>query len=157
VKALMLHRLPFVMGEVHKLTGQAAVRLGDTSGAMAAARAMDRIGVPVGQAFAATLRGAVAVGAGDRDAARRDLEAAIELFAAAGSEHDVAAARWRLGELVGGSRGDRLISDARTWMEGQGVAAPERMIDFLAPPWQGHSASATTPIGVRRARTGDAV
>jgi serine/threonine protein kinase/tetratricopeptide (TPR) repeat protein len=157
VKALMLHRLPFVMGEVHKLTGQAAVRVGDAAGAMAASRSMDRIGVPVGQAFAASLRAAVAVGAGDRDSARRELEAAIELFAAAGSEHDVAAARWRLGELVGGSRGDRLISDARSWMEGQGVAAPERMIEFLAPPWLGHSTTATTPIGVRRARTGDAV
>jgi len=96
---------------------------------------MDDAGIPVGRAFAASLRAAVAAGAGQRDAARADLEAAIEIFGAAGSEHDAAACKWRLGELIGGKSGERVASDARAWFDGQGVVAPEKMVDFLAPRW----------------------
>jgi hypothetical protein len=135
VKALMLNRMPFVMGEVHKLRGQAAIRCGDRPRALRAARAMSKIGIPVGRAFAASMRAAIAAGRGDTTAASAALTDAIDLFGETGSAHDAAACRWRLGELVGGERGDRLVADARAWMEGQGVRAPAAMVAFLAPRW----------------------
>ncbi|MCE9573363.1 MAG: protein kinase [Deltaproteobacteria bacterium] len=136
VRALMLKRMPFVMGEVHKLRGQAAIRMGDRGRAYKAARAMDRIGIPVGRAFAASMRAALAQGAGDSATAISALGDAIELFGETGSAHDAAACKWRLGELVGGERGERLVADARAWMDGQGVRAPQAMVDFLAPRWK---------------------
>ncbi|HYI01354.1 protein kinase domain-containing protein [Hyalangium sp.] len=43
-----------------------------------------------------------------------------------------AAARWRRGELTA----DQSLSDeSRQWMESQGVAAPRRMLQLLAPGW----------------------
>ena len=136
VRSLLIHRLPFVMGEVHKLRGQAAVRCGDLDSASAAAKAMDKIGVAVGAAFAASLRAAMAAGRGDVDLAAKDLGVAVERFVETGSAHDAAACRWRLGEVLGGVRGERLVSDANAWFEGAGVAAPAKMVDFLAPRWR---------------------
>jgi hypothetical protein len=135
VRSLLIHRLPFVMGEVHKHRGQAAVRCGDLAAATAASKAMDKIGVAVGNAFAASLRAAIAAGHDDIDTAARELSIAIEKFVETGSAHDAAACRWRLGEISGGARGDRLISDAKIWFEQAGVAAPSKMVDFLAPRW----------------------
>jgi hypothetical protein len=137
VRSLLIHRLPFVMGEVHKLRGQAAIRMGDLAAANAAAKAMDKIGVPVGAGFGASLRAAIAAGLGEVDIAARELGVAIERFVETGSAHDAAACRWRLGEITGGARGDRLVSDARTWFEQSGAAAPAKMVDFLAPRWRG--------------------
>jgi len=137
VRSLMIHRLPFVMGEVHKLRGQAALRLADRPGVARAARGMERTGIPVGHAFASSFQAAVAAGHGDTEGAARELAAAVDGFVGAGSLHDAAACRWRLGEIQGGARGERLIADARAWFEGQGVVAPERMVDFLAPRWRG--------------------
>jgi eukaryotic-like serine/threonine-protein kinase len=137
VRSLMIQRLPFVMGEVHKLRGQAALRLGDRRGVEDAARGMDRIGLAVGTAFCASFRAATALGHGDADAATRDLGVAVDGFVESGSLHDAAACRWRLGEVQGGARGERLVGDAKAWFAEQGVAAPERMVDFLAPRWRG--------------------
>jgi hypothetical protein len=137
LKALMIPRLPFVMAEIHKLHGQTAVVLGDVRAATAAARSLRKVGFTVGRAFAATTEAAIAEGAGDADRAQVLLSQAVDDFEDAGSAHDAAACRYRLGQLVGGGRGDRLCQEAMTWMQGQGVAAPARMIDFLAPRWRG--------------------
>jgi len=101
VRSLLIHRLPFVMGEVHKHRGQAAIRCGDLAAATAASKAMDKIGVAVGNAFAASLRAAIAAGHDDIDTAARELSIAIEKFVETGSAHDAAACRWRLGEISG--------------------------------------------------------
>jgi hypothetical protein len=44
-----------------------------------------------------------------------------------------AAARQRLGELVGGTEAEPLRAAAAQFMETQGVKAPERMVAMLAP------------------------
>jgi hypothetical protein len=44
-----------------------------------------------------------------------------------------AAARRRLGELLGGDEGAALVRKATTWMEAQGVVNPERITELLAP------------------------
>lgn len=43
------------------------------------------------------------------------------------------AARWRLGALTGGDRGNQLVSEARAWMLGQEIRKPVSMIGMLAP------------------------
>ena len=44
-----------------------------------------------------------------------------------------AAAHWRLGRLLGGDKGTRLVTDATAAFETLGVADPARMVDLLAP------------------------
>jgi hypothetical protein len=44
-----------------------------------------------------------------------------------------AAARRRLGELLGGAEGAALIEAADDWMAGQGVARPERLTALFVP------------------------
>jgi len=44
-----------------------------------------------------------------------------------------AAARRRLGEIVGGERGQELITDADAWMERQKIKNPEKLTRMLAP------------------------
>ena len=43
------------------------------------------------------------------------------------------AARWRLGEAIGGDEGAALIEEARAGLVAQRVARPERLVDVLAP------------------------
>jgi hypothetical protein len=44
-----------------------------------------------------------------------------------------AAARRRLGQLLGGNCGQALIAQADAWMAGQGIVNPARMTAMLAP------------------------
>jgi hypothetical protein len=48
-------------------------------------------------------------------------------------EQFAAAARWRLGQLTAGEDGARLVAEARSWLESQGVRNPARMVGMLAP------------------------
>jgi hypothetical protein len=43
-----------------------------------------------------------------------------------------AAARWRLGELVGGEEGRALVAWADSWQRSQAVRNPARMVALLA-------------------------
>ncbi len=44
-----------------------------------------------------------------------------------------AAARHRLGELLGGSQGAALLDESRAWLAAEGVANAERMLEVVAP------------------------
>jgi hypothetical protein len=44
-----------------------------------------------------------------------------------------AAARRRLGRLIGGDAGKALLVEADTWMASQGIKNPARMTAMLAP------------------------
>src|SRR5207244_1742579 len=63
---------------------------------------------------------------GHRPEAVRALEEALELFERAGMRLYAAAARRRLGQLLGGDRGRELVAAADAWMAGQGVVNPAR-------------------------------
>lgn len=45
----------------------------------------------------------------------------------------VAAARRRLGGLLGGADGRPLVEAADTWFAGEGVKRPDRLVELLAP------------------------
>ncbi len=72
--------------------------------------------------------------------ARGQKEVAIELYSQADVassnadlSHWAAASRFRLGELVGGERGDRICQEACDVLAAEEVVAPEKMIRMLAP------------------------
>jgi hypothetical protein len=59
--------------------------------------------------------------------------AAVGGLGRAAVSHYLAAARWRLGGLLGGDDGASEIEGARAWFEAQGVRNPGRMAAMLAP------------------------
>jgi hypothetical protein len=52
-----------------------------------------------------------------------------------------AGARFRLGQWVGGAEGESLLNQARAFMRTQGVVAPDRLLDALAPLRDGPATS----------------
>jgi len=67
------------------------------------------------------------------DDAATALREAIALADAREMRLCAAAARWRLGELLGGDEGDELIGQAGQWMSGEGVANTERLLAVVVP------------------------
>ena len=70
---------------------------------------------------------------GDLDESRQLLESALRNFEKAEMLLFAAAARRRLGKLVGGDEGEALVTAADTWLRAQLVKIPERMVDVLMP------------------------
>lgn len=133
LRALMVPRLPFVMGEVNKLAARAAILRGDWRRAYKLAKKQDSIGIAVSHGMSAALRAPIALHDGKNDEARALLERSIECYETCGAAHLVAAAKYRLGGLIAGDAGAALRAEALGWMRDQGVVAPEKLIDFATP------------------------
>jgi tetratricopeptide (TPR) repeat protein len=132
-RALMLRRMPLVWGEIEKYRGTAALRCGDAATAARAAARLSRSRLAVAHGFAAAIRGQLQAAGGDREAAQRSLARAVEVFEEVGDLINRTAWRHRLGELLGGERGEVMMAESARWMRQQGVTAPDRLLDFLAP------------------------
>src|SRR5262249_54660085 len=102
------------------------------------ARRLRRERIAWAEALAQLVRAGVAARRRDADGARQLLEDAAGRLEAAGLRLHAAAARRRLGERVGGSKGHRLVEQAEAWMKGQNVRRPDRMTALLAPGFPGH-------------------
>ena len=61
------------------------------------------------------------------------LRAALPLLDQFRANGTAAAARWRLGQLVGGDEGAALIAGARAWLTSLGALRPERFVAFAMP------------------------
>jgi hypothetical protein len=83
--------------------------------------------------FVSLLRATIAHQRGDRAKAIRLLTEAMEDFERADMELYSAAARRRLGQVVGLDRGQELMTEAETWMRGQQIKNPAAMTRMLAP------------------------
>ena len=68
-----------------------------------------------------------------RSAGVEGWRAAVSTCEAADMAMHAAAARWRLGEAVGGDEGEAMVAGARTWFTDEGVARPERLVAMLTP------------------------
>ena len=79
------------------------------------------------------INAAVAFALGQRDRAITELRAAIAGFESTGMALHAAAARRRLGALLGGDEGRMPTSDADTWMVGAGVSNVDGIVRMLAP------------------------
>ena len=82
---------------------------------------------------AALVAAELAVLAGDRDGARAHYRAAVDGFAATRMTLVELAARWRLGELLGGDEGAALRAAAAAALVAEGVRDPARVVTMLAP------------------------
>jgi hypothetical protein len=123
----------------HWLQGRlalAAAEAGDpqaSQDAFRCARRLARERMDYADAFSHLLHAGVASQRGAKERAATHLGAAILAAAKTDMHVCVAAAKWRLGELVGGDEGARLLAEARAWMKQEAVANPERMLEVVAP------------------------
>jgi serine/threonine protein kinase len=83
--------------------------------------------------LAALVWAGIAAARGDRDLAVARLRDAISGAEAADMLLHAAAARLRLGALLGGEAGNRHVAEAREWMSAQEIRVPERFAAMLAP------------------------
>lgn len=97
------------------------------------ARRLKRERIPWATASSELISGMMAWARGDETTAAAMLEAAIASFDAADMELHAAAARCRLGQLVGGSKGDDLIRQASSRMEVQQIRNQSRFTWMMAP------------------------
>jgi hypothetical protein len=79
------------------------------------------------------LAAGIAAGRGDDDGAAAWAREAAARCEATGMRLYAAAARRRLGELLRGDEGGRLVANADAWMAEQGIRDPRRMMMVLAP------------------------
>jgi serine/threonine protein kinase/tetratricopeptide (TPR) repeat protein len=97
------------------------------------ARRMEKVNMSWSKPYATLLRAAVAQQRTDDEKATRLLSEAVQLFERAEMRLYAAAARRRLGEKLGGERGQQLIMEADAWMTGQKIKKPEALVRLLAP------------------------
>jgi eukaryotic-like serine/threonine-protein kinase len=96
-------------------------------------RRIERERAPWAMPFVPLARAAIADQHGRRDLAVQLVETAAAGFEAADMGLHAAAARRRLGQLVGGERGAGLVGAADLWMLDQKIANPSRMTRLFAP------------------------
>jgi eukaryotic-like serine/threonine-protein kinase len=85
------------------------------------------------QTYGALLLAAVAHQRGEAFEETRALEHAVRAADAAELGQYAAAARFRLGQRIGGAAGQTLLAEARAWMQQQEIREPERMLEVWAP------------------------
>ena len=88
---------------------------------------------PLSRAVALLIRAELAVLRGDLDAAATGYRSAALGFDAADTTTIAAAARWRLGELLGGSDGRALIDQTRAALIAEGIVRPDRVVAMFVP------------------------
>ena len=97
------------------------------------ARRLERERMPWSLALARLIRAGVAATRGDRSKAVELLTPAVDDFESLEMRLHAAAARRRLGQLVGGDGGRAMVAQADSWMTGQGIRNPARMTAMIAP------------------------
>jgi len=97
------------------------------------ARRILREGNPFTGGLARVLLAGVESMRGRSEEAVVQLRGAITDFTAAGMPMHVAVARLRLGTLIAGDEGARLVAEANTWMDSEGVVDPKKFAAMLAP------------------------
>jgi hypothetical protein len=85
---------------------------------------------------AALIRAGIANARNQPEETARHLRDARDHFLASDMRMHAAAAARRLGELVGGDEGQRLLAEAALWMAHEQIRDPTRMTAVLAPGWR---------------------
>jgi eukaryotic-like serine/threonine-protein kinase len=141
VKSSLLLRVQVVRTEVWEIRGRcalaaaaagqhAALRLRDAVGAASRLR---REGTHWGGGVASLIEAGVAALRGDQDHAELLLDHAIKDFECAEMGLYGAAARYRRGQIRGGTAGSDEMIEANTWIKAKGVRNPARMVAMLSP------------------------
>ena len=128
--------------ESHHARGRAALAAAGERGADRAAclataersaAVLARDGAGWALAFAELLRAGLAARRGDDALALGRLSSAVRSFDRLGMAMHAATARWRYGELLGGSAGQAQREQAATWFAAAGVVEPDRFTALHAP------------------------
>jgi len=127
--------------ETRQLQGRAALAAAMENGdqrdfariAERAGRRLRRDKLPFARALALLLLAGAANLRGDADSALRHLQEAVERCEETDMALYAAAARRRLGQVLGGDEGAALVEEAEQWMRGQGIVRPDRWTAMLAP------------------------
>ena len=114
-------------------TGSPRQRAARLAEAEALSLSLEREGMLWTAPLASLVRAAVSNARGDAAGASGHLREAIEGASAADMGLFGAAARFALGRLLGREEGRTLEDEARVWMAGQGIRAPERMASLIVP------------------------
>lgn len=101
--------------------------------ATACAARMEHENIPWAQPTTQSIRAGVALLLGDHLNGVALLASAVHGFEAAEMRQYAAAARRRLGELLGGEEGQTLIEQADSWMKSQMVKNPVRVAHYFQP------------------------
>ncbi len=142
-----LMRVQFIRSVMHDLRARAALTVAasarPSSSSPAKAKLLAAVGRdaarlereqrPWSNALAELLHAGIALGRGDLEVARARLGAAIARCEAQGMKLHAAAARRRMGTLLGGDEGSALVAAADAWMAGQRILRPDRVTMLLAP------------------------
>lgn len=102
--------------------------------AEAMARQLARRRLPWASPFASALRASISLLKGQRRDATAHWEAAVDGFEASDLPMNVAIAKQRLAELVGGTQGQVLRDAASTWFRAEGIRDPIRFARVFAGP-----------------------
>jgi len=94
---------------------------------------LDRWKMPWGAAAAQLVRAGIAAHRQQYDRAVEHLTAAENGFAREAMALHLAVTRWRKGALIGGEEGRMLVTNAREWMQHQGIRDADRTLDVFAP------------------------
>jgi hypothetical protein len=100
-----------------------------------AARRLEREQMPCPTAYARLIRGALAGIGGDPSRAVPRLAEAVTCFEVVDMRLCAAAARRRLGEFLGGTRGQEEIDRADRWMSDQKIKNPANLASMIVTPW----------------------
>ncbi len=119
------------------------------SEADAAARALDREGVPWAHALASLVQCGTAAARGDGQGARFSAARAVSRFDALGMRFHAAVARRRLAALSAGADVARLAREADAYFEGEGTNEARRLEALLAPA-PAPTATRARPLSVAR-------
>ena len=142
LKRSLLLNVQFVRALTHYTVGRCAIasiegrpaqRRGRIADARRAVRRLEREGMPWATALAAVVTAAVENACGDRTGAVAALRRAIEAAEAVGMGMHVAAARYRLGHLVGGQDGSALLQSAMGALEAEGIRNASRWVAIYLP------------------------
>ena len=144
IERSLLLRIQHVLVDHAQLEGRAAIaaaaaaessdeRRRLTAEALGRAATLDRVGFSWTVGVAALIRAAAASQAGDESRTIDHLKRAIARLDDESARLFAAAARRRLGALLGGDEGRELIDRADAFLVEQSIKNPEKMTDCLAP------------------------
>jgi eukaryotic-like serine/threonine-protein kinase len=141
LKGSLLLRIQHVETDVLQNSGRSAVAAAAAAkdpapllkSAESYARRLSRIGLPWTIATSTLIQAGIQSVLGNPEKAADGLRSAIDLLDGADCVLFAAAARRRLGELLGGDGGRELIERSDDWMKAQSIKNPRRMAACLAP------------------------
>jgi hypothetical protein len=144
LRSSLLLRVQFIRTSMHFLRARAALAAAaEVRGSQPAesrsllaiaerdARGLEHEGMPCPRAYATMIRGGLAALRGDCRRAAVLLAEAIDRFDAVHMRLCSASARRRLGELIGGDRGQVEVASAERWMTDQKIQNPARMSSLI--------------------------